>query len=90
MKFVRHDARDAVYFRRDTLREDPQMKNVFIDENLTEKRRWLYNQVRKEKQWESRTYDGTIYVKQKGTDDREFRITTDYDYFKVFGKSVSY
>ena len=89
VKFVRHDIRDKVYFARDNLRHIHHYRSVFIDENLTKYRSRLFREVRKEKLWQSWTYDGSIYCCRRGDEPRNsrtFKIVKITDFEKLFGR----
>ena len=89
VKFTRHDAKDDIYFRRDKLRNLSRFRHVFINENLTAKRSRIFREVRKEKSWDSWTYDGRIYVSQKGLNPKTrviSKIECEEEYEKVFRK----
>ena len=95
VKLVNHDLKDAVMSRKDLLRELPQYRRVFIDENLTKSRRQLYSQVRREVgKNRCYTYDGTIYVKffNNRTNPNQFvtkSINSKKDFNNIFGKLPS-
>ena len=89
VKFVRHDIRDAVYYARDNLRQIRNYRYVFINENLTKYRSRLFREARKEKAWQSWTYDGAIYCCRRGEDSkasRLWKIVKISDFKKVFGR----
>ena len=89
VKFTRHDAKDEVYFKRDVLRELSKFRYTYINENLTAKRSKIFREVRKEKSWDSWTYDGRIYVSQRGLNPKNriiSRIESKEDYERVFRK----
>lgn len=90
VQFISHDVRDAIYNARHFLRNIPEFRHVFINENLTRFRSWLYSHVRKECKrnlyhW---TYDGTIYVSKDGTYKNARQIMYKSDFFEVFGKEL--
>ena len=86
VKIVCHDLKDAVMSRRDRLREMPSYKNVFIDENLTRRRRWLYKRVREEVGNKfCYTYDGTIYIADPNGNE-PLKINNSKDFFIIFNK----
>ena len=87
VKFVRHDVKDQVFAQREVLRDIYCYRRVYIDENLTNFRRELYSQVRKEKDFDHWTYDGAIYVSRIGVQNaRVFKIVSHNDYEMVFHK----
>ena len=88
IKLVSHDLKDEVMKRRNRLRFMPSYKNVYIDENLTQDRRWLFNRVREEVgNKRCHTYDGTIFVKfECPNGKRTFKINNSKDFFYVFNK----
>ena len=86
VKLVSHDLKDEVLKRKNELRKNAAYKNVFINENLTRRRRWLYKKVREEVGGRScYTYDGTIYVKNLHGN-MLLKINNVKDFFNVFNK----
>ena len=86
VKLVSHDLKDAVMSRRDLLRDMPEYKKVFIDENLTRRRRWLYKRVREEVGSKNcYTYDGTIYLDNPNGHE-QLKINNSRDFFVIFNK----
>ena len=90
VKLVNHDLKDEVIKRRNMLREMPQYRRVFIDENLTKSRRQLFNKVRHEVGNEHcYTNDGTIYVKLYNANSQKSftrKINNKKDFINVFDK----
>ena len=90
VKFIRHDVRDIVYKNRDILRKMNGFRKVFINEYLTPYRNRIYRSVRKQKDWVSWTYDGTIYVQALHMPKSKiYSITNDFDFFTVFQRKVT-
>lgn len=86
VKLVSHDLKDEVMKRKNLLRKIPDYKHVFVNENLTSHRRWLYKCVREEVgNRNCQTYDGTIYVKNLHGN-MPFKIDNIKDFFYVFNK----
>ena len=90
VKFVSHDLKDEIFLNRDRLRELPEYRGVFINENLTLFRSRLYQIVRREcgRQMEHYTYDGVIYVRKVGDSKSCHAIVDRGDFEKVFKKSA--
>ena len=89
VKFTRHDAKDEVYFKKDALRKLSGFRYVFINENLTTTRSKIFREVRRERAWVSWTYDGRIYVAQKGLNPntrKVYKIESEQDYERIFRK----
>ena len=95
VKLVNHDLKEEVLKHKDRLRKIPSYRHVYIDENLTKHRRWLYSRVRYEVGNDScYTYDGTIYVKfykdRSVSNEYEIkRINNTKDFINVFNKKPS-
>ena len=95
MKLVNHDLKEEVLKRRNLLRQIPEYRGVFVDENLTKQRRKLFNMVRREVGKDCcYTNDGTIYARlyKNGIASREFvlkSINTEKDFNSIFAKSTS-
>ena len=89
VQFISHDIRDEVYNARHLLRDIPGLRKVFINENLTRLRSWLYSCVRREckRNFYHWTYDGIIYVSKDGSYKNAESIIYKSDFMKVFGKA---
>ena len=92
VKLVNHDLKDEVLKRRHRLRQMPQYRHVYLDENLTKQRRKLYSRVRREVGSENcYTNDGTIFVKlfentAKSNDFQTRKINNTKDFINIFDK----
>ena len=86
VKLVSHDLKEEVMKRKNLLRKIPAYKQVFVNENLTSHRRWLFKRVREEVgNRNCHTYDGTIYVKNLHGN-MPLKIDNVKDFFYVFNK----
>ena len=64
VKLINQDLKDLVMKRRNVLRSMPQYRGVFIDENLTQLRRWLFGKARLQAGKKNcYTYEGVIFLK---------------------------
>ena len=90
VKFVRHDVRDEIYFKKNALRKIRGYRYIYIDENLTKYRSWLFREARKEKLWNVWTYDGSIFARKKDADpaSKAAKITNKTQFIRVFGREI--
>ena len=90
VQFISHDIRDEIYDGRHLLRPIPNMRRVFINENLTRHRSWLYSLVRREckQDYYHWTYDGTIFISRDGSYKNAKSIIYKSDFYNIFGIRV--
>ena len=87
VKLVNHDLKDMIMQRKNRLRSVPHRRFVFINEDLTQLRRWLFGKARLQAGKNNcYTYDGVIFVKVFDNEDSFVtkQITTCRDFVKVF------